>query len=376
MVAGRAMTQGGAEAEAFGEAPDLDASLRQLGAEVAQPRAPDAPGPGMISRRFIEGFFGKTRGRELLAAAGLIAPGRPAPEVVCVGTFWQLCLDNINRYDDEGHGCTPRPFPKATWSTVFSAVNEMETVGDGLRRFVDLLRVVPAAMSGSIGFAPEAVHLTLSLDAGRGPTARGDRYLEIMALVLHCVLGWGSAAALRPVGVRVSGLLPDAEGSLLTVLIDRPQRAGQGLTISYARSDTVRPLGVRKYRRWASHETSVFLEIAERPGQRGGPVAVVESLRALITEQGSSEKAAARALGMSVATLQRRMTAAGTSYREVSRQVRADKLRALLATDASLDDIAVELGLSDRRSLWRACQAWLGASPTQVRTAAKTPALA
>ena len=79
---------------------------------------------------------------------------------------------------------------------------------------------------------------------------------------------------------------------------------------------------------------------------------------------------------MSVATLQRRLREAGTNFRELSKEVRREKLVSLLATDGNLDDIAMELGLSERRSLWRTCHEWLGVSPTQYRKYQRAAAVA
>ena len=53
--------------------------------------------------------------------------------------------------------------------------------------------------------------------------------------------------------------------------------------------------------------------------------------------------------------------------REVSQDVRQKKLLCLLAAEGTLDDIAEELGFSDRRSLWRSCNKWIGMSPSRFR---------
>jgi AraC-like DNA-binding protein len=95
--------------------------------------------------------------------------------------------------------------------------------------------------------------------------------------------------------------------------------------------------------------------------------AIVSRLRHVLNRENLSQQEIARAFGMSVATLQRRLAESGHSFREVSRQIRVEKLRSLLATDSSLDDIAVQVGFSERRSLWRACQDWLGVSPAGYR---------
>lgn len=130
------------------------------------------------------------------------------------------------------------------------------------------------------------------------------------------------------------------------------------------------PLGVRRYKSFSFHESSVFMEIAQRSlrsASAGASSSIIDALRVLMQEEIPNQRVAARKLGMSAATLQRRLTQEGTSFRELSREVRMRKLCTLLATDANLDDIAFDLGFSDRRSLWRACFDWLGMSPTAYR---------
>jgi AraC-like DNA-binding protein len=169
--------------------------------------------------------------------------------------------------------------------------------------------------------------------------------------------------------VRLSAQLSDRDGSLLEGLAADQTRHGVGVTITYPHACLALPLGVRRYQSWAACETAAFLKIAVRArAVRDTAVnPLVQALRELLAAEPIPQVVAARRLGMSVPTLHRRLTRAGTSFREISRDVRSRKLRGLLATDASLDDIAVELGLSDRRSLWRASFEWLGMSPAAYR---------
>jgi AraC-like DNA-binding protein len=142
-----------------------------------------------------------------------------------------------------------------------------------------------------------------------------------------------------------------------------------GLTIVYDKADMAVPLGRRKYTTWAAHDLTAFEGLMERTFSRTRPQQspTVEKLANLLGNGEMSRPDAAKALGMSTATLQRRLSMAGTSFRELSRDIRRRKLVSLLSTDGRLDDIAAELGWSDRRSLWRSCHEWLGASPSQFR---------
>lgn len=343
-----------------------------LGAENGHEVSLGASAPDSISIRYVEEFFGKALARELLRDAGLTDGAESPPTQVKHRDFWQLCLRNINMSGDEGHGCTPRPIAKSTWQMIFSAVNQMDTLSDGLRQFAELVPTISAGMVVTVGYGRNGVHLNYMVEPGplgSSDAARLERYVELIALVFHCVLLWVTDHHLEPVQIRLSANLDEADGSLLSGLSANTARQGRGVTIVYDRDDMDVPLGVRKYQHW-SNETKAFedLCLTARPVRACGDVSpVVGKVRDLVATRALTLQEVAPMLGMSIATLQRRLREAGTSFRMVSRDVRCEKLLSLLATDIHFDDVAEELGLSERRSLWRTCQEWLGVSPSEYR---------
>lgn len=324
-------------------------------------------GAEQLSIHYVETFFGPERARALMLGAGLCDAKGKTPASISRVDFWNLCVDGIYKYNDEGHGCTPRPLPKGSWTMIFTAVNHMDSVGEGLKRFSDFVQVIPSGMNVAVGHGSDGVHVTYAM---HDLSERGEIYVELIALVFHCVLAWGTGRAIEPVRMRLSSMLSDRKESLLTGLATSCWRHGTGVSIVYPKEILDLPLGVRRYKSFSFHESSVFMEMAEKPPHAmdaGDSSSLVDELRVLMRDEIPHQRVAARKLGMSAATLQRRLTQEGTSFRELSRDVRMRKLCTLLATDANLDDIAYDLGFSDRRSLWRACFDWLGMSPTAYR---------
>ena len=83
--------------------------------------------------------------------------------------------------------------------------------------------------------------------------------------------------------------------------------------------------------------------------------------------------AAARSLGMSPRTMQRRLGELGTTYQEVLDDVRRHTARRLLAdTDLGVGEVAFLLGYEEVNSFTRAFHAWEGATPTRWRMSAGT----
>ena len=76
----------------------------------------------------------------------------------------------------------------------------------------------------------------------------------------------------------------------------------------------------------------------------------------------------AAALGMSMATLQRRLAAEHTSFQKVKDELRRDvAVVRLNAGHATLAEIAFELGFADSAAFQRAFKSWTGSAPGSYR---------
>jgi AraC-like DNA-binding protein len=71
----------------------------------------------------------------------------------------------------------------------------------------------------------------------------------------------------------------------------------------------------------------------------------------------------ARALGVSVATLRRRLTASGVSFRRLRGRALDEAARRMLAQGRPVGEIADALGYADLRSFSRAFKGWSGVTP-------------
>ncbi len=314
-------------------------------------------------------YFGEGTTRRLLESAGLCLPLQCLPSIIDKTDFWQLCVERIRETNDEGHGLTRQFIPKSTWSTIFSAVNQMDTLGLGLKKLAEIVSIIPSDLTVKIGYSANGVHVTYALSGDVTASTRAERYVEVMAIVCHCVFHWITSHTIVPLRLRVSSALHEQDGCLLSGIKCCRTRHGEGVTIVYNKTDMALPLGVRKYQSWCMHETETFLGLVNEADQiEAQPDSfLLQKLRHLLATNAISQTAAASALGLSTATLRRRLTDAGTTFRDLSKKVRRDQLICLLADNQNLDDIAIKMGYSDRRSLWRTCNDWLGTSPSLYR---------
>ncbi|MEM7739910.1 MAG: helix-turn-helix domain-containing protein [Pseudomonadota bacterium] len=87
----------------------------------------------------------------------------------------------------------------------------------------------------------------------------------------------------------------------------------------------------------------------------------------LIGRGTADQPSVAALLGMSVATLRRRLSDEGTSFRALRTRVLSARAMDMLGSDTSMITIAAELGFADIRSFSRAFKSWTGETPNAVR---------
>ena len=90
--------------------------------------------------------------------------------------------------------------------------------------------------------------------------------------------------------------------------------------------------------------------------------------------QWSDLEMTAKTLNMSVSSLQRHLTAEGTSFRELRDQLRRDiAIFRLTTSEVSLIKLGSDLGFADKAAFQRAFKSWTGYPPGQYRRTGKSP---
>ena len=344
-----------------------DTTQASKGSDNTQPQ--DDIGIEFVSNNYVVDLFGLARARELLEAAEIIEANAPIPAIISKADVWQICLDNISLYDDEGHGALLRKLPKSSWSMIFSSVSQMPNLASGLRKFVELVPILQSGLKTTVKIDLNGAKLTIAAGDELEESARVERYIELFTFYFQCFLAWTTNRSWLPVSTQLSHRLGPQDGSMLAGVHGcEYTRDGSGVTFTYHSSDLTLPLGQRRSDRWAMNETVVFREILAGIA----PIDIqenlfVEKVKALLQRGPHTQGNLATALYVSIPTLQRKLSRAGTNYRQLSSEIRINRLTLLLSTSMNLDDIASEMGFSDRRSLTRACHQWLGTTPSAYR---------
>lgn len=286
--------------------------------------------------------------------------------------FLNLVLEQMRRSGDEACGVGPAPIATGTFGLMLAAASQADTFGDALKRFADAAPMLRPDLIVRFSRSRRALELSLGYEGPR--SGRRDLQIEIFAITVHCGLRWLTGRPLKPVFLRAQPATPPMGPSLLRPVISPSAlRRGTGVTIGYELADGRAPLRPVKYQHWAAHELGEFTVLLEEAARQMASAAVpatpalVGRVRALMGPTAWTEPDVARALGMSVATLRRRLAEEGASFRTLSSDVRRDAAASLLATGRGLEDVAAELGFSDARSLRRACRVWFDMTPDEYR---------
>lgn len=190
--------------------------------------------------------------------------------------------------------------------------------------------------------------------------------IESILIFLHCMLMIVTPAAKDSIiGLQLRRPSPGGECGHLGYW-DAPIRFGaEAYKVSFDYELCFRPLKVPSPEALSSN--AVYQKIVEAVAGRHASyenlrsisVSVRDALSRGVVEQSD----VAAQMGMSVATLRRRLSEDGTSFRELRREVLNDTAQRLLLTDRSVADVAEALGFSEFRAFNRAFKDWNGVTP-------------
>jgi AraC-like DNA-binding protein len=120
----------------------------------------------------------------------------------------------------------------------------------------------------------------------------------------------------------------------------------------------------------ASFEAQAKWRVAQLTEQLSYADRVRQALLEPTAIPGRDMKAVARAVGLSVRSLRRRLRQEGTSFADLADDTRATRAKLLLAEDGrAIEQAAYELGFSDPRAFQRAFKRWTGTTPSEFRRA-------
>ncbi len=328
--------------------------------------------PPQIIDEIQRGLCATDLGARLRAGMRLLSE-----DEIGLADFFRLLHELATASGEETFSLSARPMMAGTAEFVFSSAAHCETIGEAMQAIAraynllhgDEYNLIEASRSG----------ITYAVDDERFPyTVARDEVLclslECTLIVLHCALCHLAGVDLTPRVTRITtgrGWRQTWAKQALAFW-NLPVRYGsRHYALTYESAVASLPLAQRRGQvrpRIALHNRIISLIEARRPSNAPPPGLVDQVAQALRAGLQFQDEVAAR-LGLSVATLRRRLEGEAASFRALRGQVLSERAREMLSEGDEIDAVAEALGFSDSRSFARAFRSWSGVSPaTWART--------
>ena len=320
----------------------------------------------MISPDFVEDALACLRRQGLAAKPLLRAAGLPdvVSDPVTAQQYGRLWLAIAEATDDEFFGLSARPMRHGSFALLCQAVLHAGTLEKALRRALQFLRVVLDDPHGELVVADGQAQIVLA-NADAPYPAFAYRTFWLILLGLACWLV-GRRIPLQRIdfacpspdqrtdyhqffGVPVHFVQPDSRLAFNAAYLSLPTIRSEHALTTFLRG-TPGNLLVR-YR----HDT-------------GWVAKTREHLKALPAAEWPDFDTLSERLGITPATLRRRLRSEGQSFASIKDEMRGALAQSLLHENAlSVAEIASELGFTEPSAFHRAFRKWTGTSPGAFR---------
>lgn len=259
----------------------------------------------------------------------------------------------------------PAALPFGAYRLIDYLVAASATLGDGIERFARYFGLIADRVTLRVEELSGDWCLTVA-------TADGGAVPPLYVDYIFAALVTRIRMSIRP-DMAVAGLelrlATPATASRYAEVFRAPVRFGAAADrIRFTRAEWRRPTVDGDAALVAVLEEHARILGARTPQATGGFLGAVERTLASQLSDAASVDTVARALNVSVRTLQRRLADYGTSYRKVSDTVQARLAEGYLADPAvSVSEVAFLLGFSEQSAFNRAFHRWTGMSPGRWR---------
>ncbi|AOZ69563.1 AraC family transcriptional regulator [Rhodobacter xanthinilyticus] len=298
----------------------------------------------------------------VLGPLGLTAPVSHPISHELYGRLWRRIARAIGC---EFFGLGARPMRPGAFALMAQAALHAPSLEAALRRMLEFLTIVLDAPAGRLTQAEGRATITLSGPAPR--SAFADRTYWLIVMGLAC---WLTGRRIALAQVDFACAAPPDRGDYRQ-FFGAPVRFEAEVS---ALGFDARYLALAPIR----SEAALGAFLREAPGNllvryrhdQGISGQIRARLRSLPAARWPSHETAARDLGLSPATLRRRLAAEGQSFAAIRDELRARRAEEMLRDGAlGIAQIAAELGYSEPSAFHRAFRGWRGTSPAAFRAA-------
>ncbi|HEX3603277.1 MAG TPA: AraC family transcriptional regulator [Steroidobacteraceae bacterium] len=348
--------------------PNADASAVSRTAASAARTAE----PGTIAICFVAAALQSVRGRdlnadELLAKVGLSASLLQVPQARVsakhYGALWRAIAAAL---DDEFFGQDSRRMKTGSFAMLCHAILGCKTLGHALDRSLRFYALILDDIAGTVERQDHEARIVLH-ERAAGADSRVFAH-ELLLMLLYGVSCWLVGRRIPILCTEFSYAEPShsAEYRLMYCTDLRFNRPNTVLAFEASYLD----LPVVQNERTAKEFLRTAPEniLLKYKNVSSLSARVRRRLRQTLPGAVPAFESLAEDMGMTPATMRRRLHDEGESYQSIKDQLRRDLAIGYLShSSRSVMDIALELGFSERSAFHRAFRKWTGASPGEFR---------
>lgn len=282
---------------------------------------------------------------------------------IAVQQFADLQTLTMQAMRDESLGYAPQPIPLGSWAMMCHAVITATTIGQALHRYCRFFQLFEHGIA--VDFSYDDTIATITLDSRI--SARGTFFAELTLLNTHRFLCWlvQEELPLREVRFHVPASAQPADYRLM--FLANPVRFNcEDTALELAASLLERPVTQtpESLARYLRHPTLTMLTTLYRDSWTAR---VREHLRCDLTDM-PELTAVATLLELHPQTLRRRLSAEGTTFKQLKSDIRRDTALHFLSKGAiSIEEVAHRAGFSEASAFIRAFKGWTGLTPYAYR---------
>lgn len=289
----------------------------------------------------------------------LDSPNARVPMEAC----WRIINAHLNITQEETHLMSSRPLKRGTTKLIYSHLVHCSTLREGLELLAETYNVVHGGNYNFVRKRGSKLSYVVD-DKGFPYVGEPNSFMIEVALAnIHCALSFLTDYELRLNGMCTKRDAEVAKDHFLNLFHCRLTYGHGFYELTYDASQAELPF---KNTHSLDLSTQIYTRYLDQLPQKPplmGEQAWLKSVEQKILAGDFHQQSIAESLGMSVATLRRRLDLAGTNFREVLDRILASMAFDYLDNGLSPEDIAEKLGYSDLRSFRRAFKRWYGDSP-------------
>jgi len=284
----------------------------------------------------------------------------PGPTVLAI---WNALRERTG--DPTLQLAAPVTLPFGAYRVIDYLVAASTTVGDGIDRFARFFGLIAEALTLSITRGADECCVSLTTVSG-GPVPA--LYVDYVFAALVSRIRMRICPGLRVRRVELRQPEPKAAAPYQE-LFRAPVRFGAGadrLCLDADEWNAPTQSGDAALVRLLEEHARILAQ--RTPRAVAGFAGNVQKAVVATLSEGGSVEVVARTLNVSVRTLQRKLVASGTTFRDLSESVRGQLAEGYLADPrVSVSEVAVLLGFSEQSAFNRAFRRWTGESPGRWR---------